>query len=497
MKKKQNRISALFAALLALAMLFGAVSCAGGEDQPGDSDTTAAAEVPTEPAETSTIEKSGLEIRDYTGKKMKVWYSTGSAWSPYPLYVTDDEGNCGDIVLEAGYQRNRYLENTLKLTLEYFESGTNPNGSGTGADLTVLRDLHQSGDIKEYDMVLTGATPAAQLAIEGFFLDIAQSDYIKPDADYYEKQMNGQLDFFGHKFFAAGYYSVMNTACIDVTYVNTDIIQDEDKMTLNDLYDLALNYQWTLEKMIELGKPYATVDVNKGDYTTDRYSMILSANYCQNIFYDLGGDVIRYNREAGDYDVTLGSTQNIELFGYIQQHLNAANGVSLVTNDNHTNAFMAKAAPFMVVTYNNLFKVRDADFHWAMLPTPLKAAGEKYCAYSDAWNLNFAGIPAGTADPDKAEYLYEAFMCASYDYVYPAYYETCFGTRYQSDAVGAMIFDLLNSSRVVCQANIFGLGSSVNNLVKTSAQGGAVSATIKGTTAVISSQLKKMQEKLQ
>ena len=107
---KNRRILTLCAALLAVLMLLPFASCT----KPGggtETSTTVAgtAEVTTEPEETNTLQKSGLEIRDYSGKEMKIWYSSGAVWSPRPLYVEEDEGNSGDLVLESGYKRNNFL----------------------------------------------------------------------------------------------------------------------------------------------------------------------------------------------------------------------------------------------------------------------------------------------------------------------------------------------------------------------------------------------------
>lgn len=484
--------------LLAALMLFAALCTAacgnnGSETETtsANADTTAQA---TEPVETNTLERSGLEIRDLTGKTLDIWYSTVSAWSPYPLAVTDEEANTGDIVMESGFKRNQFLEQTLKLTINYTQSKSDPNASGANADLALLRGLNSSGDIGEFEIVMTGATPAAQLALENFYLDIRDSKYIKSDAEYYESQVNKQLLFYDHQYFAAGFYSVMNTGCIDVTFVNTDIVNNTTGLTTGDLYDLALNRKWTLEKMIELGQPYCTLDTNTGDIYSDHYGLILSRNYCQNIYYDLGGTVVEYVPADKALVSTLNNDSNMAVWSYMEQNVRKTKGVMLVPNDKHLEAFKQQAAPFMLVTYKNLTQLSDVNFDWVLLPTPLMQEGGEFHAYSDAWNLNFAGIPAQTRDSDLAEYLYEAFMCTSYDYVYPAYYELSFGTRYQPDATGAIVFDLMNHSRTICLSNIFSIASSMQSVVTTVFDGGSYASNLKGIVTIANAKLKKLNE---
>ena len=471
--------------LLCILLLSGSLAACSEKPGKPDDTTVPAAESSTIADETTLMPE--IEIRTFPGQEMKIWYSTGVVWSPYPLEVSDDEIN-GDIVYSAGYQRNNYMEETFGVKLAYDKVKGNPND---GTDLKALKALESSGDIKDYDLVFTGATPSAQLALAGFYYDLNQSDVINQTAEYYEARINRQVELFGHSYFASGYYSVMNTAAIDVTYVNVDIVEDTAKIQLTELYDLALNNKWTIEKLLEIGKANATPDTNRADPLTDKYSLILSANYCQNIYYDLGGTDVTYNENDRAYEISLDSEKNVQLFEWIQQNINAATGAGIVANDQHTNSFLAHTSPFMIVTYYNIFKVIDSDVNWAFLPTPLIEEGGEYKAYSDAWNLNFAGIPAQCSDLDKAAYLYEMFMRSSYEKVYPAYYQVCFGTRYQRDSVGAQVFDLMTSSRTGSFANIYGLTLTVNNLIKTSAP---VGSTLKTSVTVLKKDLKKISE---
>ena len=52
------------------------------------------------------------------------------------------------------------------------------------------------------------------------------------------------------------------------------------------------------------------------------------------------------------------------------------------------------------------------------------------------------------------------FMCYSYDYLYPAYYETCFQLTYQPDSTSVRIFNLIARSRYVSMVNLYSLNNS-------------------------------------
>lgn len=455
MKKTFFRTFAMLMALLMLILV--CVACTGGGD-----DANTEGGVTTDPNGTdegpkSAVDATGLEIRDYGGQTMNIWYSTKTTWKPYPLDVTLEDSNSGDIVISAGYQRNKVLESMLDIYIDYTESDTNPNKDPS--DVAALRILFQAGDTDRYDIIMTGAKSASSLAKEGFYFDLNNSEYIHPDAYYYETQVNEQIQLYGKQYFAAGYYSVMNTAAIDVTFVNYGIVEDNSHVTLTEMYQMAFDKTWTFEKMMTLGRTYATPTDNTGDYNTDKYALVLSANYAQNMFYDLGGTAVEYDDNLGDYVCTLDNTKNQELLGWINTNIADKDGseITIQRNNMHDEAYLAQSAPFMTTNFAVLWDIMESDLLWSIMPTPLKNEGDDYRSYSDAWNLNFAGIPSSCRDIDKATYLYELFMAYSYDYVYPAYYEKCFQTRYQPDADSAQVFDMVAKSRFVCIANIYGL----------------------------------------
>lgn len=471
-----KNVSKILCLLMALSMLLVCfAACNNDKKNPDDtSEETTAPEEDTVDTD-SALYRSELEVRDFKKEdkqEFTIWYSTKSAWSPYPLYVDGELGNSGDIIYSAGYKRNDELETLVNISMNFIRSD-----SGQTEDAAILRNLAISGDIQNIDMVMSGDVVPVTMAMEGFFLDLNQTAYVKPLADYYEAQVNEQLEIYGKQYFASGFYSVMNTAAIDVTWVNADIVEDSTGLVMTDLYDLALNKKWTINKLLEIGSHYATPDANTGDYLTDKYGFILSRNYCQNIYFDLGGTVVEYDDANEKYAVTVRDATNIDLLTWTQTNITKNTNVSLVKNDDHYKAFFAEAAPFLCCTFMGIWQFLDSDMAWGTLPAPLMNEGDDYIAYSDRWNLNFAGIPAKNSNPDAAAYLYELFMCLSYDHVYPAYYESCFGLRYQPDEVGSQIFDIVAHSRKLDLANMFNLYTTQLNSMIISANNGVSSTT--------------------
>ena len=484
----KNIYRAIALLLVILTLLGALVSCKKDEETSDDSETTVSTE---EESKKSALEQSGLEIRDMGGAPMNIWYSTKSVWSPYPMDVTAEE-SVGDVINEAGYQRNEKLVKDLNIELKYTQSSTDPNGSGDLNDGTVLRNLWMSGDTNAYDMIFTGAYVCSTLAIEGFFFDLAESEYIHPDADYYESQVNEQARFMGHQFFAMGYYSVMNTAALEVTFVNATIVEDitNGEVTMDALYDKALKNEWTMSEMLAIGDLYATGDTNTGDYNFDQYSAIVSNNGAHSIYHWLGGTTVEWNDASERYNCTLSSKKNVDLLTWIQDNITDNPNFGLVKNDNHDEAFLGKASPFLVTPMDVVWDIMDSGINWGLLPPPCYNVGDEYRSFSTGWNVNFAGIVSSCTDIDKATYLYEMYMCYSYDYIYPAYYEKCFKLQYQPSVKSAQVFDVIAHSRFVDLSNLYSLNKSISikSIVQDSSK--EVGSSVKSASDSITTNLK-------
>ena len=481
--------------LIAIMLLSTLVACKKGDvgNVPGSGSSDASDVSESETDSKSAVDNTGLEKRTYDGAEYLIVCTEGkSDWDPYPLNVTAADATAGNKIDAAGYKRNVTFAKDFDVKVKFDARKVHHNSSSSKESLLAELRASTLAGAEEFDLVFAGAITAGTLALEKYWFDLKTSEYIKPDAYYYESQVNEQLLVDGHQYFASGFYSTQNTAAIDVTYANMTAIQKNDPtMTKEYLYELVLNHEWTLDKLLAIGASYATpgsntsipTDVSINSFnSTNHYALVLSKSYCQNMFYDLGGDVIVYNDDTYEYDVVLDNATNVNLLTYLQDTITKNTNVLLAPNNSHIAAYKVEAAPFMIVTYINMERLSEASFEWTMLPAPLRNAGDEYRAYSDSWNLNFSGIPAANNDLDAATYLYEMFMAYSYDYVYPAYYEESFGTSYQPDAQSCKVFDIVAKSRVVCPANVYGWfgEKNINHIISDSSNSvGSTVSTMK------------------
>ncbi|MBQ8850532.1 MAG: hypothetical protein IJ011_09395 [Clostridia bacterium] len=472
--------------ILSLLMLSAALaSCSKDKDESKDSQTEKQTTADVTDSETDTksaAENTGLEIRDYNGASMNIWYSKGTAtWGPQPLKVTADEATA-DKISKAGYTRNAVLEEMLGVYIDYTVSDTNPNKSDDSSATKELQRLYNAGDTAKYDIIITGTRACGALAQEGRYYDLSESDYIHPDAYYYEAQVNEQMKVYDSMYYTCGFFSTGNTRALCGVYTNKSILDEatNGQTDMEDLYELAFENEWTLEKMLEYGKLWSTPVDNANNWTDTgasyapngwnsyenaHYAFTIGGGNARLLYYALGGTVIEQNASSGEYEVTLDNSVNTNLVTYILEQM-GSNGAdtAYLSDTTFIKSFTEGHTMFMMSDFASIDAANGiantANLEWGLMPAPLYEAGNEYKAYSDSWVMVFAGIPSANRDLDKATYLYEMFMAYSYDYLYPAYYEDTFGTTYQPDASSAQVFDIIANSRTVCFRDVYQIGGS-------------------------------------
>ena len=148
-KAKFQKITAFALALLMLLVAFTA--CGKGDNgdvaQSDTGDNSGAAESDSTPQ--NAFGATGLEIRDFGGKTMQIWYTDNGVWAPTPLQVGNDEVATGDIVSSAGYQRNKAMEETFDLYLDYTVSHAEHSTANMNSAVAELRRLKSAGDTEK------------------------------------------------------------------------------------------------------------------------------------------------------------------------------------------------------------------------------------------------------------------------------------------------------------------------------------------------------------
>lgn len=441
--KTTSKLLCLILAIMMMIPLFA--SCfKNKKPQPENPD------VGIEDTRDEVLKMTGLEEKRYDGELFVIGYSFGggtyiSTWVPKPVNVSILDAQ-SDIVANASYLKDTRFETLTGARISYQGYATNPNVFDSAySESAKFVDLHSGGLLKDYDLLMFGATTAGKLIQEKVLMNLNEYDnIIHHDQVYYSSEINNQLSMAGKQFVTAGYYTTGNIKGSQVTMVNADALKAQHGSDLmGELYDLALNNQWTLEKMLSYDAGYATGKIN-GD-KTDKYTLVISNYGVENLFYGMGGKLIDKNSQDLPI-VTVNTPENQQrLFG-IQAHTKTSL-VCVAPESGSGQMFIDGQGMFQVGMLGAFGSARRTnDIDECLMPIPMEKAGGKYASFIPSWNANVSGIPAQVADAEMAAYFYELYMALSYMHIYPAYYEKTLRLTYTKNDEEAQIFDMIADS---------------------------------------------------
>ena len=454
--KTTSKLLCLILAIMVMLPMIASCDLFGKKDETpdngGSSDGNGSGQVRDE-----VYNMTGLEDKTFDGEQFVVGYSMGgktiTEWIPKPINPKTDDIATSKVA-EASYKRDQKFEALTGARLIYNGYGTNPNTDGDDSESKKFVDLHTGGMLKDYDLLMFGGSTLGKLAQEKVLMDLNEYDnLIHHDQIYYTSTLNQQLSVGGKQLATAGYYTTGNIRGTQVTCVNNTALTDQHGTDLKqELYNLALNKEWTFEKLFTYDGDFATGTVYNNE--NDKYTLVISEFGCENLFYALGGTTIGKNSQDLPY-VTVNSAENQARLAAIRDktsskyvHIPAASGSAAEFNRGQALFQIGMIGAYGAA--RQLLNVEEC-----LLPVPMEKAGGEYKSFLPTWNSNVSGIPAQTANPENAAYFYELYMALSYNYIYPAYYENTMKTNYAQNETEAKIFDIVAKSICLETAGLY------------------------------------------
>ena len=366
----------------------------------------------------------------------------------------------GDVINNAVYDRNAFLENRLKCNVTVNETICQP-GTETVDEMTNL-----SGQ-KSYHLVTTASYIVTRLAIQGFLIDLASQERIDLEKDYYDEGYNNALRAGNRQYLVTGKVTLAWYRYQIVTLFNRNMFKQK---TIDYPYQTVLDGDWTLAKQAEIaalmysdlnqdGKYDANDQygyyqfVGNGSSQTDGYMAAWN-------LYLLEKDATGYYKIRDDYDPTpwvSSVNEFLDLAGSTGAF--ASNDIS---NRDVENKFANSEAG--MITYR-MFIVESDPFvslsrykeGYGILPLP-KASDTQttYNSYVQDQILMF-GIPNTMTGNDRlyATHFLEAFASESYNVTVPAYYEKALTKKYVIDEPSKAMIQIIDSNIVVDPVNAY------------------------------------------
>lgn len=472
-------------------------------DSKPETEATANSEAENETADTEKIPLGLPETLDFENQTIRIWYFNKSDNSAEHFY--DLQGNPeGDMIEASLYDRNRYVEETLNVTLEYEDTGV-----GSGSVGPAIQKLMMAGDTS-YDLFSVLQWNTTKLALEHCFMDVSGLPYLDLDQPWWSKEyMNAFSIGKDSCFFLAGDISLDMIRCLAAMYFNKNL--------LNALYDSAdliyedvLNGTWTYDKLLTYSQSaYLDLDGDNQVSPDDRFG-ILTNSYNNIDAFNFGMGMKFTERDENNMPyLTLGDEHNVDIYNKIYKMVMETPSVYMNTKGNNTThdniqKFKSGEALFLSGFLYTSEELRDMKEDYGIIPYP-KFDEKQETYYSVIHDIATPMcIPVTCVNTEPVSAALEAMAYYSYYQVTPLYYETALKTKYSRDAVSSQIIDIIHDNAATDFAYLYSaamndIGAIMRTLIaqKTNDYASYYAKREKSSIKSLNDLIKKYEEALQ
>ncbi|MBO6053396.1 MAG: hypothetical protein J6Q17_06630 [Clostridia bacterium] len=439
-----KRLALMLAALLAAGTVFAGCSESGAQEE-GTKTDIQAPEVPSAEAETvpetedDFIADSVPEM-DFDGATFTMaGQGTGDAGNNN-LDMTVEELT-GDVVRDAIYQRTLVMEERFNVKV------AEPLITDYGTISNTVRSMVTAGD-ETYDLIVNQLAQTSADVLNGYFMNLNEIPYLDFSRRWYpatvmeSASVNGKL------------YLIVSDMCLSYVGQTWSMCFNKDLTTdlgIENLYDLAREGEWTLDKLKSLTADiYIDLDGDGERDEEDRYGFSLGSagiNGCMGAAF-LYGAGQRYLDVNEDFTFVhlLDSEHALSVCEKFFDLKNQAGSCTLGGLD----PIMTQTAVFAPSQLGHYYVfARDFDGTFGVLPMPkYDAAQENYATLCDA-GCNCISVLITCRDPELTGAMTEAMSAYSANYVNPAYVDVALQTKVARDEESAEMMQIVLDSRVM------------------------------------------------
>ena len=422
--------------LLALLALMNLAAC--GDAGTPDETTSSAQTGDTTPATTELTD--GLPDTDMQGFTLNILHHNDEWLTWARTQLRSDEEN-GDLINDAVYRRNSYIEERFKCVLNIEEVKQTAG---------MVQSIVMSGS-DEYDIIFQyGLNVLGNIDYLANFDNIPHlsldEEYWNPAATEVFKVGDKQLAVAGN--WTLSYLSGATTYCFNKK------IWDEIGDT--DLYKLVEDGKWTTDAFYSAAK-LAPRDLNGDGKIVAGEDLIGMAGqskaYWNTLIIGAGFRYVGFDDDHNPYFNLKGNEKMINFLQKIVETESANEYIYPVSNDMLTSGYLPNASPdsdftsdqnlfqqAMIFAIESNFREMQSDF--GILPAPkYDEAQENYLTYANIGEI--ATLPR-SFDSSRADYigtLMEAMSFYSQQNIVPAYKETVLQVKLSRDEDSAKMLD--------------------------------------------------------
>ena len=365
--------------------------------------------------------RTEVRVLVYNNVKQSTYYSEEIEPELYPN--TDAKLN------EAVTERNNYVAQQLGVEVKAVPVDD------------VLATMRQEMLVPSdtFDIAMPFLNACAVLAQENAFYDLRefeQEGILDLSAPWYDQNANASISIENRSYFTVSDMSIMQKiVSFSVTY-NPELLAT--KFPDLDLFQTVVDGEWTLDRMLELGRSFAGDADGNGtmDYT-DEWGLVSSQGDAIQ-FYLASGETLCAKDENDDPIISIGGARSLSVSQKILETLQQkdwvilyqdilAQGVPASEGSNTAlRIFGDGRALFRISAFSAIKKLRAYDVEYAVVPMPLADSTQtEYYTPCSAVYAYGIGIPSSLSEEDArfAAYMMDVLSAGGKEYIATAYYD--------------------------------------------------------------------------
>jgi len=384
-------------------------------------------------------------------------------WGNRDIYSDEQTG---EIINDAVYMRNRYIEDKYNCNIEEFQSFNMIND---------LKNTVRAGD-NAYDIALPPLNRGIGLAADGVLLNLDNNSALDLKNKWWDQNANKSLSIGGRLYYTSGDMLILNNDSTGAFAFSKKLVQE---YLLENPYQLVKDGKWTYEAFYSQAKQ-VTRDLN-GNGVMDRddqYGFMQYRDVLHCLFHGAGGNFGEKDENDIPY-FTLDSEKSITILESVFEIMNDPFNtyrLHMTYTEGVTNAFVLaqnifeeNRALYYWLRLRDIEPLRSMETDFGILPIPKwNEAQENYRATVNFHVSACVTIPVTNDNPERTGLFLEALNCKSRYTLQPAYYDISLNGKYVRDEESSEMLDILFANRVydiVLIGNFSGIMGTVDTMV--------------------------------
>ena len=448
MRKLKSVLKILFVAIFILSML---TACSDNEKEETPSAVDGSGTLNDDGAQNNTSDddtgsdelSDGLDGLDFGGRKFSI-YAAGYEMGRLEF---EAEEETGAPINDAVYKRNLAVEERLGVELNIVFAGTGSGDVGGMAQRNV-----QAGD-HVYDLYVGHAMRMGETALNNIYMDIYELGYIDFSKPWWPREAIKNMSYKDHAFHVVGEVNITYLFAAYCVFFNKAIAQD---FGVPDLYQIALDGKWTLDKKNELARDVTKDLTGAGGALTenDQVGLTTTTGFAAaSYMYGFGVTTCVMDNEGMPHmnmhplmnDIVekvyrlYYENPGVRAVGYLDEAWTSGDSLRL------GNTFMMTHYLYAAI------RLRDFETDFGILPLPKFDENQsQYYSISDGFHTSQA-VPITLASEDFGFVgaVIESLNAESYKTVVPAYYDIALKMQGTRDKESEQVLEMIRDGRLV------------------------------------------------